>query len=460
MARVSVLVLAAGKGVRMKSALPKVLHPVGGVPMAERVARVASSLSPQSVAVVVGHQGGRVADHLEASHPRLKFFAQKSLDGSGGAVRAALSWVRRQKGEIVVTCGDAPLLRRGTLLELIRAHRSEKNLVTVLTARLPEPGGYGRIVRGPDGAVQRIVEHLDATDEERRIDEINTGTYCFNARALAKVLPRLRNDNAKKEYYLTDALELASREGRIGAVVCADPWEALGVNGRADLAKAEAAFRARKAEALLAAGVTLIDPATTYVADDVRIGPDTVVWPQTYLLGTTRIGSGCRIGPWAHVTDCIIEDGVELTASFAEGAVIRREAKVGPYSRVRPGSVLGRKAHLGNFSEVKKAVLGEGSKANHLSYLGDATVGKNVNIGAGVITCNYDGVRKHPTRIEDHVFVGSNVNLIAPIRVGRNAVIGAGSSLSDDVPAWALALERNRPVIRKGWAKSRRRRKK
>jgi bifunctional UDP-N-acetylglucosamine pyrophosphorylase / glucosamine-1-phosphate N-acetyltransferase len=455
MKQISILILAAGKGTRMKSALPKVLHPVAGVPMVERVVRAAERLKPASVCVIVGHGGEEVRSHVRGASPRAAFAVQKILNGSGGAVRQALAWLKRQRGDVIVTCGDAPLIRRTTFASLLAEHRRQGNVATVLTTHMPNPFGYGRIVRAYDGAVERIVEHLDATDEERKLTEINSGTYCFNARALALALPKLKNDNAKKEFYLTDTLEiLRNGGGRIGAVLCADHQEILGINSRAELAMAEFIANRRKCEELMAAGVTVVDPSATYVQDTVSVGPDTVLYPQTHLTGQTRVGSGCRIGPWAHVSNCVIENNVVLKASFADASVIRQGARVGPYSHIRPKSDIGPNAHMGNFSETKNTRLGAGSKLNHLSYLGDATVGKNVNIGAGTITCNYDGIQKFPTHIQDHAFVGSNTNLIAPVRVGAHAVIGAGSSISDDVPAWSLAVERAPIKVKKDWARA------
>jgi bifunctional UDP-N-acetylglucosamine pyrophosphorylase / glucosamine-1-phosphate N-acetyltransferase len=451
---VSILILAAGKGVRMRSVKPKVLHTLGGQPMIERVLKTAYRLKPNSVAMVVGHQAEAVKAHVQSRYPEVNFFFQKKQDGSGGAVRSALSWVKKQRGVVLVTCGDSPLLQESTLRELLKSHRGFGNRVTVLSTLLSNPFGYGRIVRGSGEEVLRIVEELDASQDERNIREINSGTYAFDAASLKYAIPRLKNNNQKKEYYLTDVLEMTRNSGgRIGGVICENSEEALGVNSRRDLAKAEKALRLRKLEELMKAGVTLIDPSSTFVDESVQVGSDTVLWPQTFLCGKTRIGTGCEIGPWAHITDCDIKNDVIFKASYAESSIIRQGAKVGPFSRVRPNSDLGPKVHLGNFSEVKKSKLGEGSKVNHLSYLGDAIIGKNVNIGAGTITCNYDGINKSPTHIQDQAFIGSNVNLIAPVKIGAHAVIGAGSSISDDIPAWALAVERVKPIVKKNWAK-------
>lgn len=455
MANLSVLILAAGKGVRMKSRLPKVLHPINGVPMVELVYRTIAALKPSAVAMVVGHQGADVKAYLRKNGRKPDFFTQRTLNGTGGAVRQALSWLKRRKGSVIVTCGDMPVLQTSSLKELLKAHMQLKNTVTILTATVAQPQGYGRIVREGDD-VDRIVEELDATDHERNLHEINTGTYCFDAKALARVLPKLKNNNAKKEYYLTDVIHLLKEEGgRVGGVSCFDPQEALGVNKRVDQALAEAALRRRKIEELMDGGVTVIDPATTYVAQNVKVGSDTTLWPQTFLEGDTRIGSGCQIGPWAHIKNGIIENDVSFKASFATDSIIRKGARIGPYSHIRPQSDIGPNVHVGNFSEIKKSRVAEGSKINHLSYLGDAKIGKNVNIGAGTITCNYDGIQKHPTTIENHAFIGSNANLIAPVRIGAHAVVGAGSSISEDVPAWSLAVERSKRITKKGWVKKR-----
>lgn len=456
MSSVSILILAAGRGVRMKSDLPKVMHAVGGVPMVERVVSTLKSLKPAGVCVIVGFGGEKVRAHLRTGHPKTNFVTQKILNGSGGAVRTALSWLRRQTGDVIIACGDAPLIRQESFKDLLRLHRQEGNAATVLTARMPNPKGYGRIVRDPQGVVERIVEDLDATERELGIDEVNTGTYCFNTRALAKALPRLRANNAKKEFYLTDTLELIRSEGgRVGGLVCGDASETMGVNRRSDLAQVEKALFRRNVVRLMDAGVTVIDPDSTYVGDRVQVGAETTLWPQTFLLGDTRIGSGCQIGPWAHLQDCSVGDDVAFKASFALQSTIKNGAKIGPFSHIRPGSVLGVNVHMGNFSETKNTTLGDGSKLNHLSYLGDATVGKCVNIGAGAITCNYDGIKKFPTRIQDNAFIGSNVNLIAPVSVGSHAVVGAGSSISEDVPSWALAVERGPAIVKKEWAKRR-----
>ncbi len=454
MPSLSILILAAGKGTRMRSSLPKVLHKVGPTSMIERVVRSTQALKPASTAVIVGHQADRVKSSLSLTRASLKFFKQSVLNGSGGAVKQALSWIKKQKGVVLVTCGDTPLLTSTTFKNLLSVHKRDGNSATVLSAHVETPAGYGRIKRALDGRVLKIVEELDARPEEKRIHEINIGTYCFDAKALAHALPKLKAANAKKEFYLTDVLEILNARGtRVGAAVCEDSSEGWGVNSKADLAKIWAALNRRTLGSLMDRGVTIIDPASTYIDESVKILPDTVIWPQSFITGDSKIGSGCEIGPWAYIKDTQIENKVTFKCSFSDSSIIKVGAQVGPYSRVRPNSILGPNVHLGNFSEVKNAKIGQGSKVSHLSYLGDATLGKNVNIGAGTITCNYDGIRKSPTFIQDQAFIGSNVNLIAPITVGAHAVVGAGSSLSEDVPAWALAVERAKTRVKKDWAK-------
>jgi bifunctional UDP-N-acetylglucosamine pyrophosphorylase/glucosamine-1-phosphate N-acetyltransferase len=334
MSNISVLILAAGKGVRMKSDLPKVLHSVGRIPMIERVVRSTLSLKPDQICVIVGHGGDAVKTHLHKTFPKQKisYVTQKVLNGSGGAVRQSLSWLKKQRGEVLVCCGDAPLIPSETFQTLIKDHRTEKNLATILTAQLPDPSGYGRIVRQADGSVSKIVEHLDASYDQRKILEINSGTYCFHAPSLTRILPKITNNNAKKEYYLTDAIELLRTEGRIGGYLTANSTEVLGVNNRSDMAKAEAHLFKKKNEILMSEGVTIIDPSSCYIKKKVKIEPDTVIWPQTMIFGHTTIGKNCQIGPWTKLNNMTIADEVIVQASFCEDSVVRTGARVGPYS--------------------------------------------------------------------------------------------------------------------------------
>lgn len=438
MTSLNVLILAAGEGTRMKSLRPKVLHEAAGKALVEHVLAAASVLKG-AVGVVLGSGADTVKERLNGRG--LKFFLQKQRRGSGDAVKPAVSWLRSRGGHTVVLCGDAPLLKPATIQALAALHQREKNAATLLTARVPNPFGYGRIVRTTSDKVQAIVEERDADAAQRSIDEINSGTYCFRTADLLSALAKIRPDNAKGEYYITDVIGLLVKQGLpVGALCVEGEEECLGVNNRAQLAAADKTLRRRQVERLMAEGVTVVDPDSTYVDAGVTVGPDTVLWPQTYLLGETRIGAGCRVGPMTVVEDAFVADG----------------AQVGPFARLRGGARVGRNARVGNFVEVKKSVLADGVKAGHLAYLGDATIGADVNIGAGVITCNYDGVDKHPTVIGAGAFIGSNANLVAPVTIGRGAVIGAGSTITKNVPADALALERAPQILKSGWAAERR----
>jgi bifunctional UDP-N-acetylglucosamine pyrophosphorylase/glucosamine-1-phosphate N-acetyltransferase len=446
------LVLAAGDGTRMKSSLPKVLHAAAGRSLLGHVLAAVAPLT-RRVGVVVGRGAAEVEEQCGA--PGIRFFSQRERRGSGHAARTAGRWLEGA-GDVLVLCGDAPLLRTSTLRDLVRFHRRGRHAVTVLTARVPDPRGYGRILRGDDGRLQAIVEERDASPEERRVTEINSGTYVFRARDLLRALGRLKPDNAKGEYYLTDAVALLARAGRsLGAFPAADHQEALGVNTRADLARAEAVLRRRAVDALMEQGVTVMDPGSAYVDPGVRVGRDTVLWPQTFLLGRTVVGPACRLGPWTVVENSRLSAGVSARASFITESRLGRGVSVGPFAHLRPGSVIAAGAHLGSFVETKKTRFGRDSKLNHLAYLGDAVVGAGVNVGAGAITCNYDGFRKRTTRIGRGAFIGSNVNLVAPVTVGAGAVVGAGSTITRDVPAGALGLERSPQVVRPGWARRR-----
>jgi bifunctional UDP-N-acetylglucosamine pyrophosphorylase/glucosamine-1-phosphate N-acetyltransferase len=435
----------------MKSDLPKVLHVAAGKALLEHVLDAAAPLNGRA-GVVVGRGADAVRERLSTRND-LVFFIQQQRRGSGDAVKPAARWLARRGGDVVVLCGDAPLIRPETLKDLVRTHRRQKNAVTLLTATVADATGYGRVRRGPDGRPTAIVEHRDATPDERAIREINSGTYCFRVADLLVGLRRLRPDNAKGEYYITDVVaDLAGRGRPVGAVCLSDGNEILGVNNRRELAEAGRLLNRRRLNALMDAGVTIVDPGSTYVDAGVRVGRDTVIAPQTFLSGRTVVGRGCEIGPQTRLVDCVVADGARLTSTDGEGARVERGARVGPWARLRPGAVVGPDAHVGNFVEIKKSRLGRGAKANHLTYLGDATVGAGVNVGAGVITCNYDGVNKHATVLGAGAFIGSNVNLVAPVRVGAGAIVGAGSTVTRDVPTNALALERSTMVVKPGWA--------
>jgi bifunctional UDP-N-acetylglucosamine pyrophosphorylase / glucosamine-1-phosphate N-acetyltransferase len=452
-----VVILAAGKGTRMKSAQPKVLHPLAGRPLIEHVLRTVDELSAASTILVVGHGAEEVTAAL-SSWPTLQFVVQSPQLGTGHALLQTRSALTGKTGTVLLLYADVPLLRSGTLARLIETHQSARAAATVLTAELEDPYGYGRIVRDRSGKIVRIVEERDASGEERAIREINSGIYAFALAPLFEALDGLAADNAQGEYYLTDLISIYRRRNqRVETLLIETPDELRGVNSRVDLADLGRVLRARKNRALMLDGVTLDDPLTTYVDEDVEVGSDTVIAPGVLLEGRTRIGQGCRIGPGSRLTNAIVADNVTVRdRSVIVDSTVERGAVIGPFAHIRPQSIVGENAHVGNFVELKKTRLGRGSKANHLAYLGDATIGDAVNIGAGTITCNYDGVGKHPTVIEDEVFIGSDSQLIAPVRVGRGAYVAAGSSITDDVPPDSLAIARGRQENKPGWAEKRR----
>lgn len=475
--RVGVIIMAAGLGKRMQSKVVKVLHPVAGRPMVLYAVELGRQFGDRGVAVVVGHQGDRVRAVLEAQsrgpagRPPLHIVLQEKQLGTGDAVRQACPVFVSAQGSTPLTFlilnGDTPLLTKETVEELLRVHRQDGATVTLLTAVLDDPTGYGRVVRAEfeqgarslrNQAVLRIVEDRDATPAEAALREINVGTYVVEGSFLFEALDQIRPQNAQGEYYLTDIVGLAVAQGRpVAAVQLQEAAEGLGVNTRAQLAEAERTIRERIRAAWLEAGVTMKDPATTWIDADVRVGRDTVLYPHVTLEGQTRIGEDCVIRSHARLTDCVVGDRVEILDSCVlRESQVEDEAHLGPFAHLRPGTVVRRQAKVGNFVEMKKAELGEGSKANHLSYLGDAVIGKGVNIGAGTITCNYDGVKKYQTVIENDVFVGSDTQLVAPVRIGRGALIAAGTTVTQDVPPNALAIGRASQVNRPGWATKRR----
>ncbi len=434
------LILAAGRGTRMKSRLSKVLHPLCGRPMVMWVVEAARGAGC-APAAVVGHQAEAVTAVLGPTVPAA---LQAAPRGTGDAVASAGGLIPRE-GTVLVLAGDTPLLRSETLSALLRGH---SGLCTVLTVTVPErevlSNAYGRIVRGPDGAVQRIVEHADASEAERAIPEVNTGVYAFDARWLFdEVLPTLRPHPPKGEYYLTDAIEAAAAAGGLSALRHGDPEEVVGVNDRAALARCERVLRRRINERWMLAGVSLRDPETTYIDAQVQLAPDVQIGPGAVLRGETVVAGGATIGAYAVLDGCRVGAGAAVhPGSVCVGALIGPRASVGPMARLREGAVLHEAVKVGNFVEVKKAVLHRGAKASHLSYLGDAEIGEGANIGAGTITCNYDGFGKNRTQIGARAFIGSNSALVAPVRIGDGAIVAAGSAVGRDVPAEALALTR------------------
>ncbi len=458
MRRVDVVILAAGLGKRMRSRRIKLLHQVAGRPMVAHVAEAARALRPARLVAVVGHQADDVREALSGLCDR--FAPQAEQRGTGHAVLAAAPLLRSGKGSaLVVLSGDVPAVRASTLRALVARHRRSRAALTFVSTLVPDPSGYGRVVRDGAGRVARIVEERDATPEERRIREINAGIYCADRAALLAVLGSSRPDNAQGEYYLTDAVHrLLARGARVAAVLHPESEEVLGVNTRAELARANAALYARAAEALQERGVTLLDPARSWIDARARVGRDSVIWPDVVIEGASVLGEDNVVRPGCRLRNVVTGRGVEIRdhcvlddARLGDGTV------VGPFAHLRPGTVLEAGSRVGNFVEVKKSRLGRGTKAMHLTYLGDATIGPGCNIGAGTITCNYDGVRKNPTTLDAGVFIGSDTQLIAPVRVGKGAYVAAGSTVTNDVPPGALAIARGKQRNVEGWVARRRR---
>lgn len=450
------VVMAAGAGTRMKSSRAKVLHPVLGRPMLSYVLDLCQRLHVKRTLVIVGYQADAVKDGC-AGAPA-EFVLQAEQHGTAHAVLQAADALKGFEGTVLVLSGDVPLLREETVRGVLAHHEKKRAAATMLTATLPEPTGYGRVIRGAGGAVVRVVEEIEASARDRKVKEINAGLYAFTAPALLKTLAEVRASRVKKEFYLPDVLAaLGRRRQRVEAVRAADPGEVLGINTRAELAAAVAALRQRVLDRLMQEGVTVLDPASTTVEGTVSVGRDTVLYPHVTLEGQTAIGERCAIYPGSRLRDTRLGNGVTvLDGCVLTESEIADGCTLGPYAHLRPGSRLKKKAKVGNFCEVKKSVIGEGSKVPHLTYIGDTVMGDRVNIGAGTITCNYDGYAKHQTIIEDEAFVGTNVNLVAPVKVGKGSVIAAGSTVVQEVPADALAIERGQQVNKEGWAAARR----
>ncbi|MHA7816483.1 MAG: bifunctional UDP-N-acetylglucosamine diphosphorylase/glucosamine-1-phosphate N-acetyltransferase GlmU [Pseudohaliea sp.] len=441
----TVVILAAGQGKRMRSSRPKVLHPVAGRPMLAHVLDLARRLEPVRICVVVGHGGDAVRDALAADD--VEWVEQREQLGTGHAVLQALPQVREDDGQVLVLYGDVPLLPDAPVRELVAAGTA------LLTARVADPAGYGRIRRDAAGAFRGVVEDRDASDEERAIDEINTGVLAIHAALLRRYLPAVSNDNAQGEYYLPEVLPLAMADGQVVHTVCTgDSGAVLGINDRLQLASAEREFQRRCAEALLREDVTLADPARLDVRGSLRCGRDVFIDVGVVVEGDVTLGDGVRVGPYCVLRDVSVEAGSELHPfSHLDGARVGADCSVGPYARLRPGTVLADRSRVGNFVETKKAAIGAGSKVNHLSYVGDATLGAGVNVGAGTITCNYDGVAKHHTTLGDDVFIGSNSTLVAPLAVANGGFVAAGSTVTRDVGEDQLAVGRGRQRNIDGW---------
>ena len=440
------IILAAGEGKRMKSATAKILHPLAGKPLLFYPLNAARKVKSQKIIVVVGYQGEKVKRTFPEED--IIFVTQWKQLGTGHAAASARDVLTGFKGDVFILCGDIPLIKDSTLETLIALHQEAKNLVTVLTTTMKNPTGYGRIVRDHEGLVQKIIEEKDATPQEKEISEINSGIYCFDAEFLFEALELLSRQNSQNEYYLTDTIAIARDRGKnVGSVCIADETEVLGINNRIELAQTSDVMRMQILEKLMLEGVSIINPKDTYIDFGVTIGKDTVICPNTFLMGDTEVGENCLIEPGCQIKDSKVGSQVTVRlASVIHGSIIRDRATIGPFAHIRPGSDVGEGVRIGNFVEVKKSTIGKGSKASHLTYLGDTTVGSDVNVGAGTITCNYDGVSKHQTIIEDGVFIGSNTELVAPVKIGQGALIGAGSTITRDVPPEHLAISRTKQV--------------
>ncbi len=462
----SVVVLAAGKATRFKSERPKVLHRLAGRLLGEYVLGAAQAAKPQRTYVIIGHRAEEVRQALD--RPGLRFILQEQQLGTGHALMTARAELETCPSPyLVVLVGDSPLLRPETLRALVTDHVRTKAALTILTTRLEDPAGYGRVIRQKAGympvdspaynRVRAIVEERECSERHALVKEVSSGVLCFSRDALLKWIGHLSADNPQREYLLTDLVQILNRQRyKVTAFRVADWREVLGVNDRVDLARAEKALRLRKAEALMRDGVTIVDPQITYIDDTVEVGNETVIEPGVSLLGRTRVGANCLLRPYSTITDSTLGDNVTVRpCCVISSSEIDSNVVLGPFAHLRDGATIAEDARIGNFVEVKKSQVGRGSKAQHLTYLGDATLGEKVNVGAGTVTCNYDGERKNPTVIEDGVFIGSGSMLVAPLRVGKGSYVAAGSAITDDVPPESLALGRARQVNKEGWVRER-----
>ena len=458
-----VIVLAAGLGKRMRSAQAKVLHRLAGKPLLSHVIQATQRLHPDRIVVVVGHQAEAVQQACGGQG--ISFALQQDQRGTGDAVLAAQPSFTHWQGDVLIVCGDTPLLTTTTLAQFVQQHRSRQTTLSVLTVRMPDPAQYGRVIRAQagqaqhaDGQITKIVEARDASTDELAVNEINSGIFCVRADFLFAALQRLQPNNAQGEYYLTDIVAQAVDEGLATQAVCFDDADELGgINSREDLAKMEQAKQAQLRKKWMDEGVTLEDPETVYIDEEVSIGQDTIIGPNTHLKGNTAIGARCKIDGSAYIEDCQIgNDAHVLFSVVMTGSQLGDQTSVGPFSHLRGGAVLAARAEIGNFVEVKKSVIGEHTKAKHLSYIGDTNIGKDTNVGAGTITCNYDGFRKHRTTIGDRVQIGSDTTLVAPITINDDVYIATATTVRHDVPAGALVFNTRREETREGWTAAKR----
>lgn len=442
------LILAAGEGKRMKSKLPKVLHKVCGKSMIDYIIDAVNGADAKETVVVVGHKADVVKEHL-AERVRTSF--QDKQLGTGHAVMCCEEFLKDKEGIVIVLAGDGPLITKETISKVFEYHNENEASVTILTADAANPTGLGRIVRDGDGAIEKIVEHKDATDKEREITEVNSSNYCFEIKDLLSSLKKLNNNNAQGEYYLTDVVEILKNEGKKVLAYKTDFKEFMAVNSRDQLATASATMKERILNNLMAEGVTIIDPLSTYVESEVTIGRDTVLYPGTFIEGKTVIGEDCVIGHNTRIVNGKIGDNVNIQSSVITDSEIGSSTNIGPFAYIRPESVIGNNVKVGDFVEIKKSNIGDGTKISHLTYIGDSEVGKKCNFGCGTVTVNYDGNKKFKTTVKDGAFIGCNTNLVAPVTVGEGAYTAAGSTVTKDVPNGSLSIGRSKDVIIEGW---------
>ena len=451
MSDTAVIIMAAGKGKRMKSNLPKVIHNLAGKPILNYVLEKVSQLEAKRKILVVGYKSDKIKELIG---DKIEYVEQKEQLGTAHAVLQTKKLLSAFKGDVLILSGDVPFLTVKTINRLLKYHQTNNFCCTLLSAVLKNPEGYGRIIRDKKGEIKGIIEEVDLSTDKKRITEINSGIYCFNKEKLFQALEKVAPNNKQGEYYLTDTVKILLEEGlTIGNIIVKDYSEILGINNRLDLADASQKVYQKTLQDLMLQGVTVVDPNSTFIEQGVKIGQDSIIYPFTIIEKDTKIGSNCFIGPYSHLIDADIGERVRVWASLIESSTVKEGAKIGPYAHLRPKTVVEKRAKIGNFVELKKTVMGEGSKASHLTYLGDAVIGKKVNIGAGTITCNYDGEKKNKTVIEDGVFIGSNNSLVAPVKLGKDSYTGAGSTITEDVPAGNLAVGRSRQKNISGWRK-------
>lgn len=454
----AVIIMAAGKGKRMKSNLPKVLHNLAGKPILNYVLETVNQLEVKRKILIVGYKSDKIRELIG---DKIESVEQREQLGTAHAVSQTKKLLSGFKGDVLILSGDVPFLTVKTLKRLLKYHQDNNFCCTLLSAVLKKPKGYGRIIRDKKGEIKGIIEEADLSADRKKINEINSGIYCFNKEKLFQVLEKITTDNKQGEYYLTDTVKILLNEGlTIGNIIIKDYSEILGINNRLDLANASKKVYQKTLQDLMVQGVTIVDTNSTFIEQGVKIGQDSIIYPFTIIEKNTKIGKNCIIGPNSHLIDSRIGKGVKVWASIIEDSNIEEEAKIGPYAHLRPGTVVKKGAKIGNFVEVKKSTIGEGSKASHLTYLGDTIIGKRVNIGAGTITCNYDGEKKNKTIIEDGVFIGSNNTLVAPVKLGKDSYTGAGSTITEDVPTGNLAIARSRQKNISGWRKKKKKDKK